>query len=243
MPTPIRQFEIGNIYHVFNRGIEKRKIFQKQQDYERFVLGLYFFNDKKPSMNVWENLHFNKRETKAIISSTIVPPGGTIVEDERSCVVDFLSFALMPNHFHFILREIRQGGITLFMQKMGGYSQYFNKQYDRVGPLFQGRYKAVRIKDDEHLINIFSYVHTNPVELHEPEWKDFKVKDKRNATYRLENYRWSSYLDYIGQKNFPYVTQRIFFDELLNGPKGCQQVVEDWISFKAQNFKLNDFSL
>ena len=233
MPKQQRQFEIGGIYHVFNRGVEKRKIFLKNQDYSRFILALEFFNRIDSYLDIWD---------------LIVPKGGpgpplARLEKERikdfEPLVEFLVFCLMPNHFHFIIREIHEGGISLFMNKLGGYSTYFNKQYDRVGPLFQGRYKSVKIKNDTQLINIFSYAHTNPVELVESEWKDLKVKNKKNALKYLETYKWSSYRDYIGKPTYPAVVNRKFFLDLLSGEKGCKQVVEDWISFKAQNAGLD----
>lgn len=83
----------------------------------------------------------------------------------------------MPNHYHLILREIISGGISLFMQKIGGYTGYFNQQYNRNGTLFDSRYKYIEIKDDAQLFAAFNYVHTNPVELVEPMWKEQKVKD------------------------------------------------------------------
>lgn len=162
MPRQPRNFEVGGIYHVLNRGVEKRNIFEKSQDYSRFILGLYHFNNAHPS-DIWANL---QKEGRSVLSRA-----------GRDPLVDILCFVLMPNHYHLILREIRKGGIIAFMHKMAGYATYFNKQYDRVGSLFQSRYKAVQIKDDTQLANTFVYVHTNPVELWEPKWKELRVSD------------------------------------------------------------------
>lgn len=234
MPRQPRQFEVGGIYHVFNRGVEKRKIFLKNQDYSRFILALEFFNRVDSYLDIW---------------NLIAPKGGpgpllARLENERikdfKSLVELLAFCLMPNHFHLIIREIHKGGISLFMNKMGGYSTYFNRQYNREGPLFQGRYKTVKIESDIQLVNIFSYVHTNPVELVESEWKDLKVKDKKSALNFLETYKWSSYHDHVGNSKFPNATQRDFYLDLLGGYKGCRQNVEDWISFKAQNAELDN---
>ncbi|MBI4128292.1 MAG: transposase, partial [Parcubacteria group bacterium] len=156
---------------------------------------------------------------------------------QHTPIVELLSFALMPNHYHFIIREIKDGGIIEFMRKLGGYTLYFNQQYERVGPLFQSRYRAVHIKDDTQLKIAFAYVHTNPVELIEPNWKEQKIKDPRRAFDWLNEYQWSSYGDYLGIKRFPEATQRNFFLDVLNGAKGCQRWIEDWIKYKAQRFK------
>src|SRR3989338_8508641 len=120
MTTPKRQFEIEGIYHIFNRGIEKRKIFLKNQDYTRFILGLHFYNDKNPKYTIWQNLKFNKKLTTSILTGSIATPGVAIEP-----VIEILGFVLMPNHYHLILKEIIPNGISLFMQKMGGYSKNF----------------------------------------------------------------------------------------------------------------------
>lgn len=234
MATPKKQFEIGGVYHVFNRGIDKRKIFLKNQDYARFILGLYFFNNKKPKYSIWQNLKFNRKIINSILNGSLVPPGGT-----REPIVEILGFVLMPNHYHLILKEITPGGISLFMQKMGGYSQYFNQQYERSGHLFEERYKSIQIKSDKQLHIIFNYVHTNPVGLVEKEWKNFKVKNKTNAINYLETYKWSSYHDYVGRTKFPTVTQREFYHEVIGNKKDCRKSVENWIEFKALNSKID----
>jgi len=227
MPRQPRQFEIGGVYHIVNRGVEKRKIFQNTQDYSRFILGLELFN-KKESSNLWE-----------VIAKVGSDPASVRIAREREKkhepIVELLAFALMPNHYHLIIKEITDSGISSFMQKMGGYSTYFNKQYNRSGALFQSRYKSVTVEDNIQLGNVFVYVHTNPVELKEPGWKDLKVKNATSAINLLENYRWSSYLDYAGKTNFPAVTQRDFFLKHYGGEKACRQAVEDWITFKAEN--------
>lgn len=231
MPRKLRQFAVGEIYHIINRGVEKRKIFMKPQDYSRFILGLEFFN-RRVSNNLW-----------ALIAEAGPGPASGRIENERkkktSPLVELMAFTLMPNHYHLIVREITKGGISLFMVKMGGFSTYFNKQYERVGPLFQSRYKAVHIKNENQLSNVFVYVHTNPVELKEPLRKALKVSNKQNAVNWLETYRWSSYHDYVGNPTFPHSSRRNFFLELFGGEVGCRQAIEDWISFKAENSQLN----
>ena len=100
-------------------------------------------------------------------------------------------------------------------------------------------YKSVPVKDARQLMTVFNYVHTNPVELVESEWKDLKVKNKKNARNFLYTYRWSSFHDYIGQSRFPQATQRDFYLDYFGGEKGCRTSVEDWINFKAENAKLD----
>jgi hypothetical protein len=119
------------------------------------------------------------------------------------------------------------------MRKLGGYASYFNKQYDRVGPLFQSRYKVVPITTNEQLQVAFSYVHTNPIELFEPGWKEFRVGDPQQALKKLKEYYWSSFRDYIGVSTFPSVTHRGFLLDFLRGEENCLEVIKQWIEYKA----------
>ena len=84
-------------------------------------------------------------------------------------LVKILAFCFMPNHIHLLVRQIKNNGITQFMRKFGaGYAAYFNKRYDRRGHLFQGRFKAVHIKNNEQLKTIFVYIYTNSISLVDP---------------------------------------------------------------------------
>lgn len=233
MPRQPRNFEEGGIYHIVNRGVEKRDIYIKPQDYSRFVLGLEFCNTSDPT-NLWQLV--GSDPTLASIGERLKEQRK--INQKQHPIVELMAFALMPNHYHLIVREIAEKGTSLFMQKMGGYSIYFNKQYDRVGPLFQSRYKSVRIKDDKQFMNTFVYVHTNPIELIESKWKNLEVKNKKKAISWLNSYKWSSYKDYVGEKNFPTTTQRDFFSEFFGGENECRNVIEDWVSFKAENAEL-----
>lgn len=227
----------GNIYHIINRGVEKRDIFTCDSDYYRFIHDLYEFNDEDAvPWNFRHNLSGTVPGDIDTAQIEIIKSPKDQTPKKRKLLVEILAFALMPNHFHLLLRQLDGGGISLFMRKLGGYVVYFNKKYERVGSLFQNRYKAVEIASDQQLVTIFSYIHTNPIELVEYSWKTAGVKNFRGAKQALNRWRWSSYLDYIEGKNFPSVTNRDFFLELFGGPKGCQQVVEDWVRHKVQQY-------
>ncbi len=227
-----------NIYHVINRGVEKRDIFMCNNDYYRFIHDLYEFNDEDVVA----------QDFRAILSGTVpdkIAPGSTseykkrkkVEPKKRKLLVDILAFCLMPNHFHLLLRQRKDGGISLFMRKLGGYVVYFNKKYERVGSLFQNRYKAIDIQTDQQLVTIFSYIHTNPVELREVLWKTSGLRNFKEAKRKLSAWKWSSYPDYIGKKNFPSVTNRKLFLELFGGEDGCKEAVEDWMQHKAQAYE------
>ncbi len=170
-----------------------------------------------------------------------------IIPDERDRFVDVLLFVLMPNHIHLLVRQLKDGGISSYMQKMGsGLSSYFRAKYNPklTGHFFQDRFKSVHIKTDRQLIVIFSYIHTNPLSLIEPGWKEKGIKNPKKAFYFLENdYRWSSYFDYLGRKNFPSVTERNFILETIGGKEEARKIVDDWILEKAKTKKeMENFS-
>jgi len=199
-------FAEGQIYHVFNRGVEKRDIFLDDKDYLRFVHDLNEFNDIKPVRNL--HYFFNHKtgnvEARKLYSY-----------QEREPIVEILVFTLMPNHYHLMLKQIIDNGIVKFMQKLGtGYKMYFNKRYSRVGCLFQGRFKAVHLTRKEHFIHLPHYIHTNPY---------------RGSTsiYDLENYRWSSFPDYVGKKNFSSVTERKFLLDIFGGEEQFRLYTQD----------------
>ena len=225
MPRVPRELEIGEIYHVVKRATEGRKMFRKPQDFHRFILGLEFFNGPEP-VSLWDLL---VGSDPAKLGERLRAERGK----KRMPIAELLVFVLMPNHIHLILRETRKGGISRYMQKLGGYSTYFNKQYKRMGSLFQSRFKAVHIKDDVQLNTVFAYVHTNPVELWEPGWKERRVRNPERAIKKLEDYWASSYNDYIGKPTFPHVVSREFFLEFYGSEKSCKGAVEDWVRFKA----------
>jgi len=132
------------------------------------------------------------------------------------------------------------------MQKIGaGYGGYYNKTYKRNGHLFQGKYRIVHIKNDKQLITIFVYIHTNPTAILVPYWKErgIKGRDLKKIIKFLENYRWSSYSDYLGNKIFPSVTSREFLTETVGGIKGARRFVNDWLQFKKEIADLDKIAL
>jgi putative transposase len=130
------------------------------------------------------------------------------------------------------------------MRKLGaGYASYFNKKYNRKGHLFQGRFRAVHIKNEEQLKIVFVYIHTNGTSLIEPGWKEMGVKNPEKVIKFLENYKWSSYQDYIGKKNFPSVTKRDFLLKVMGGEVGCRKFVENWIEHKKDIMDSSELAL
>jgi putative transposase len=213
---------MAEIYHILSRGVDKRKIFLEEKDYLRFVHDLFEFNDQEAALNIG---HRFKNQYIDLRSQYINEK-----RRRRKFLVKILAFCLMPNHYHLILSPMVGGGITKFMRKINiGYAKYFNQKYERVGTLFQGRYKSIIIKNESHFIHLPYYIHLNPLDIKFPEWRNKEIKDYKKAIEFLGNYRWSSFLDYIGKKNFPSVTQREFLSEFFEGPENYKKETIKWL--------------
>ena len=246
MPIKRPQLINGEIYHVVARGVEKRDIFLDVKDKVRFIHNLFQFNDEKPVLWAHRGGFRSTRSTGSDPVGLNSAEGLRKLEKrrERKLLVEILSFCLMPNHFHLLIRQLKDKGISEFMKKIsGGYAVYFNKKYERDGHLFQGKFRAVLIKNEDQLKNVFVYVHANPIDLIEPGWKEKGIENPKKTIEFLENYRWSSYLDYIGKKNFPSLTKRELFYKILNRSSGCREYLENWIMYKAEIKELDQVAL
>jgi len=228
------RFVNEGIYHVYNRSVEKREIFVDDQDRFRFIHDLFEFNDEAPAVNLYYK--------RPLIQSYEAKPR-KIEQQKRKLLVEILAFVVMPNHFHLLLRQIKENGISNFMHKLGtGYTMYFNQKYERAGSLFQGTYKAILVNQEAHFIHLPYYIHFNPLDLKFPEWRDREIKNYKQAMKFLENYRWSSFLDYIGKKNFPSVTQREFLNEFFEGPENYKKDAMKWLK-EMDLEEIEDFTL
>jgi putative transposase len=238
MPYRREQFINGEIYHVVVKRIEDRPLFIDTDDYYRGIFSIYEFNDTKPVVIR------DRRKARAEIKKLNRDPLSVI--DNRDHLVEILVFCFMPNHIHLLLRQLKEGGIIKFMNKFGaGYPAYFKQKHGekRRGYFFQGRFTSVHIKTNEQLKTVFVYVHTNPLSLIEPDWKERGIKNPERAIKFLEDYKWSSYPDYIGKKNFPSVTKREFVLETMDGRKGCKEFVEYWVRYKHEIKRFAELAL
>jgi putative transposase len=216
------QFAEGEYYHVYNRGTDKRKIFYSARDYERFLALMYVCNDEKAV-----NLDEQGRSLQQVARLQRGKP-----------LVALCAYCLMPNHFHFVLKEIQPGGISKFMQKIStAYTMYFNSRQKRNGVLFQGKFKASHAVDDRYLKYLISYIHLNPVKIIDPAWKEIGIRDKKATEKYLYEYEYSSFLDFSGSKRIEGIIidrdalpkweefQRLHFFE--NTPK-------EWLEYRPE---------
>ena len=135
----------GEHYHVYNRGVDKRKIFSDKSDLIRFFQSMREFNTENPIGSLYENQFVKKK-----------------LGDSSSKLVQFVAYCLNPNHYHFILTPLVDKGIEKFMQRLGtGYTMYFNEKDKRSGSLFQGKFKSKHIHSNEYLLRVSAYVNLN----------------------------------------------------------------------------------
>jgi putative transposase len=186
-------------YHVYNRGVDKRIVYNNDGDYLRFMSGMKSFNENKK------------------------------VGREPDKFVDIISFCLMPNHFHFILSPVSENGITDFLRRLStGYTMYFNKKYNRSGVLFESKYKAALIKDEVYLIHLSRYIHLNPLSLINPGWKEAGIHDFDSANDFLKKYRWSSYAEYLGIDDSAVMVDKSLISDILGGEKNYENFMKQW---------------
>lgn len=190
----------GQIYHVFNRGVAALPIFLDYKSHLRFLNLVNYYRFSNTPFSFSRLVSLPKEERKKVLTG---------LREENIINVEILAYCLMPNHFHFLLKQITDKGISVFMKNLqDGYVKYFNIKNERVGPLFQSMFKAVRIETDEQLLHVSRYIHLNPSTAYivGPE--------------ALENYKWSSLVIYLNKESDNignFVNRKIVMDFFRDG--------------------------
>jgi putative transposase len=216
---------MSEFYHTYNRGVEKRKIFLENQDYLRGVHDLYEFNDVNAVVNLGRKFEGSRTSLKSLNKT-------------RDRLIDLFVWVFMPNHYHLFSSPIKDKGIQEFHRKFGGgFTNFFNIKYKRSGVLFQGGYKKVFVTNDRQAIQLICYIHSNPLDLWKPNWKEKGLSNLeiQNALKFLEKYRWSSHLDWWGVKNFPSLIDMDFMPRFFKSPKEYQEFFINWLKYYSKN--------
>lgn len=178
MPSKLvqRNFEKETTYHIANYGIENRPIFIRKEDYQVFYKYMCIY-----LMPLYQVLLINPTLPFRLYNKNLHD------------ITQLLAYCLLPDHFHFLAYQDDSNSITLFMKQLtNAYTQYFNTKYKRRGALFQGRYKAIQITDNERLSQLSRFIHLHPF--------------NSDLVQALNRYPWSSYMEYVSTPAHPLCT-------------------------------------
>lgn len=180
MPGRSQPLITNQIYHVFNRGIDRRTTFSGKREFERGYQALLFYRFVRPPLRLSYFLSLGPDKRNQTLSQM----------EKGEQLIDVLAYCLMPNHVHLVLRQLFDEGISTYLSNIqNSYTRYFNTRHRRVGPLFLDQFKAKRVETDEQLHHLIRYVHLNP-------FTSFLVKGQD----ALVDYPWSSFPEYLGKK-------------------------------------------
>lgn len=217
-------FVQGEIYHIYNRGNSKQIIFNDKEDMERF-LNLLFIANKTEKFCI-----------RSITEEKHLPIYNSSKEIK---LVAIGAYCLMPNHFHILITQVTENGISKFMQKLStAYAMYYNKKYKRTGVLFEGKFKSKHINNDRYLKYLFSYIHLNPIKIIEPKWKEKGIQNLVKARSYLRNYNYSSYTDFLHYGNNTHKREESIILNIKPFPKyfptqnTFEREIISWLSFK-----------
>lgn len=179
MPTRVVPFINDQFYHVFNRSIERIPIFTSIKAAKRAIDTIAYYRFEHLPARLSYFLAWSETKQKELLQQ---------LEQENKTLVTIICYCFMPNHFHFLLKQNQENGISIFLSKFeNSFTKYFNKTAKRKGHLFLGQFKAVRIETEEQLLHISRYIHLNP-------YSSFVVKNLD----KLLSYEWSSLPKYLG---------------------------------------------
>lgn len=214
MPTRLLPLVINEYYHIFNRGINKQPIFLGIRDYRRITDVLDFYSFADLSLRFSKFLLLSKEERIAFWNR---------VKKENERLVEIICYCIMPNHFHILLKQKEENGISKFMATLqNSYTRYFNTKHGKIGPILQGQFKAVRIEDENQLFHVSRYIHLNP-------YSSFVVKELID----LKRYPWSSLLEYIGESNARVCSKEVIIANFKKD-KNYQQFVFDQADYQRR---------
>lgn len=217
MPGRLTPLVNDQIYHVFNRGIDHRPTFTDKNEFKRAMTTLDFYRYAIPPTKLSKFLKLSNDDRNKLMEE---------MRTTNQTLVEILAFCLMPNHFHFLLRQKQNNGISKFMANFqNSYTRYFNTKAERSGPLFLDQFKAVLINTDEHLLHVSRYIHLNP-------YTSYIVKTFED----LINYPWSSLKEYLNNQTLICEVNTIL--DFFKNPKVYESFIRNQADYQRELHKI-----
>ncbi|RJQ27707.1 hypothetical protein C4577_00735 [Candidatus Parcubacteria bacterium] len=196
MPRRNTIFANGEYYHIYNRALNKEPIFVKDHDRRRSILTLSYYRYSNPPTKLSYLLSFGYDKRKEILDN---------IQDSEK-LVEIITYCLMPNHYHLLLRQLKENGISNYIKLFqNSFTRYFNTKNKRKHYLFEGQFKAVRVEDNEQFLHLHRYIHLNP-------YSSFIVK----SISELEKYPYSSLPEYLGNQNNNFCRKEEILSQFKN---------------------------
>jgi len=212
------QFDKGEYYHLYNRGVDKRIVFSTREDFERFKAYLFLLNDEDSARA--SNL-FEGTTKKDVYESARGSP-----------FVAIGAYCLMPNHFHILATPLVEQGIPRFMQKLlTAYTMYFNERTLRSGSLFEGTYKSRHAQGDTYLKYLHAYIHLNPTSFFHHDWQKASEGDLLSLEHKIGTYPYSSAHEYFTSKYI--ITSPSYFPRHFVRAKDMRSYLNLWLKLRA----------
>lgn len=187
----------NEIYHIFNRGVASQPIFFNKRDYDRAIESFLYYQNINPPIKYSRFLSLPIKLRAEMLDD---------LSKKKNYLVEIISYCLMPNHFHFLLRQIKDGGIAKFIgNSTNSYTRYMNTKQERDGPLFTGKFKSVRIETQKQLVHTSRYIHLNP-------YTSFVVKTLED----LARYPYSSLPEFLKITNLNFCSKDIIVSDFKN---------------------------
>ena len=208
-------------YHIYNRGVAFQPTFENKRDYERFLLCLDYYHHNKVPLRLSKLLQLPKEDRESILKN---------IKEHGETIVEIIAYCLMPNHFHLLIKQVSDNGIsTLLRLVTNSYARYYNTKYERVGPVFQGVFKAVHVQTDEQFIHLSRYIHLNPL-------VSFIVKEENFLSYP-----WSSLKNYLNGTKALVNTEPIL--DNFSSPKKYLKFILDQVEYGKELERIKHLTL
>ncbi len=238
-------FTIGSFAHVYNRGNRKQEIVRDQKDKWHFLEMLYYLNNDFLTLNPFRQIQdmFRPGLNKPSVPGLNKPFVWPLNWPPRDRLVKIIAFALLGNHFHLLLKELREGGIATFMHRFGtGMATHFNAKYQESGRLFQGPYKAKIIEEDLYLKYLSVYIQVKNVFEIYPGGYEKAITEFDKAYDWAVKYPYCSLGDYAGSRNSPIIDKDIL-GEMFPGPEEYKEFARQCLTKINLKEKLGKLTL